>query len=242
MVNDKPMMEVWWGFYKYVYNLFDPNVNYAWLANPNSASAYIISGVTQLPGWARWGSGIWWVSLERVNTLEGSISKKLTQLYEKLIEEKPKKEDKEIDFSPILDKIDSIEIPENKIEEKEAKKALKLIENLDKKLSGYIDKEISEKDELSAITREFTKLEMEHNEKKMKHEEEKRQKELEEKRKEEEDKKKEEESDKEELILIQAEFDKLAEEKKIEKKKEIEMELKEIEKERKELEKELKSL
>jgi len=186
--------------------------------------------LTRLSGW--WGGSI---QLSWVDT-------KLAKIIEELTKEAPETPEKEIDFTPILDKIDSIEIPETKLEEKEAKKALKLIEKLSKDFTSYIDKEMSEKEQLGAITREFTRIEMEHNEKKMKHEEEMRQKEIEDKKREEEEKKMEEENDKKLLEEIKSEFDKLEEEDKAEKKKELEMELKEMEKEMKEKEKELKKL
>ena len=143
---------------------------------------------------------------------------------------------------PVLDKIDtaiqeikSIEIPETIIEEKEVKKAIKLIQNVDKKLTSYIDSEMNEKDEIEAISREFTKLEMEENLKHKLHMEEM-------KKKEEEDKKKEEEENKLLLEEIKKEFDKQDEMEKEEKRKEIEKELEELEKEKKEKEKELNSL
>lgn len=247
VVNNAAMTEVWLGFYKYTFAWYSSSKDYLYSCNPNSANSYIQGWVTDRrldyldanmsdKMWGRWA---WSVNISGAISAVNWLKKDLKEIKD--IIEQPKSE-KEIDFTPILDKIESIEIPENKLEEKEAKKALKLIEKLDKKLTDYIDKEMSEKDELDAITREFTRIEMEHNEKKMKHEEEMRQKELEDKKKEEEDKKREEEQDRLMLEEIKAEFDKMEEEDKIEKKKELEMELKEMEKEMKEKEKELKSL
>lgn len=235
-VNNVAMTEIWLGFYKYVFTGYSNSKDYVYSCNPNSSSTYIQS----------------WVTDRRLDYLDkplsniiGAFNINKSSKYdfgmqdrmnlEKIVQ---KIEQEKIDFTPILDKIDSIEIPEIpeiKLEEKEAKKALKLIENLNEKFTSYVDKEMSEKDELDAITREFTRIEMEHQEKKMKHEEEMRQKEIE-------DKKKEEEMDIALLEEIKSEFAKLEEEDKAEKKKEIEMELKELQKEMKEKEKELKSL
>lgn len=232
-VNDRPMTEVGGGFYKYVYGQFDPNINYAWTADPNSSSAFIISGVTQLPTWSRlWGGGGFTVNYWAINS---HVTKKINELEDVLLEKLQKES---IDFTPILDKIDSIEIPEipeTKLEEKEAKKALKLIEKLDKKLTEYIESEMSDKEELDAISREFTKLEMEERQREM--EEERKRKE-----KEDEERKMEEEMDKKLLEEIQAEFDKMEEEDKMEEKKEIEEEIKEMEKEIEKKKQELKSL
>mgnify|MGYP003606883673 CR=1 FL=1 len=242
-VNNVAMTEIWLGFYKYVFAGYSSSKDYVYSCNPNSLLAYIQSWVTdkRLDNLdksiseitAKWGGSI----------QLGWIDSKLAKVIEKLSEEK-----EIIDFTPILNKIDSIEIPkqkEVKLEEKEAKKALKAIQILDKKqniILEYIDKDKSEKEELGMLSREFTRVEMEHEEKKMKHEEEMRQKEIEDKKREEEEKKMEEENDKKLLEEIKSEFAKLEEEDKVEKKKELEMELKEMEKEMKEKEKELKKL
>lgn len=135
----------------------------------------------------------------------------------------------------INDKIESIEIPEVKLEEVEAKKALKLIQNVDKNLSSYIDSEMSEKEGLGAIAREFTRQEMED-------EMRRKEKEKEHEKMEEEKKKMEEEEDKKLLELIKQEFATQEEQEKEEKRKELEKELEELEQEKKEKEKELNSL
>lgn len=134
-----------------------------------------------------------------------------------------------------IGKIDSIEIPEAKLEEKEAKKAIKLITSVDKKLTSYIASEMSEKDEISGIMQEFTRQEMEQMKAEKLKEDEKKNMELEEQKKEEELMKSIEEE-------VRAEFDKQDEMEKEEKKKELEAEIKEMEREMKEKEKELKSL
>jgi hypothetical protein len=115
MVNDRPMIEVWGWFYKYVYNIFDPNVNYWWTADPNSASAFIISGVTQLPSGARGGSGIGWVSTEQIKSLEKSFETKLAQIWEKINIPSDFSEIKshiEIANKEVIDTIKAVEIPE----------------------------------------------------------------------------------------------------------------------------------
>lgn len=141
-----------------------------------------------------------------------------------------------------IGKIESIEIPEAKLEEKEAKKVLKLVTSVDKKLTSYIDSEMKEKDEINQITAEFTKQEIEdRKQEKLRMEEEQKMKE-EEKRKEEEEQKKEEELMKAIEEEVKDEFEKQDEMEKEEKKKELEAEIKEMEREMKEKEKELKSL
>ena len=54
----------------------------------------------------------------------------------------------------------TLQIPDS-LDEKEAKKALKIVTSIDKKLSSYIDAESKEKDELGALANEFTKMEIE---------------------------------------------------------------------------------
>ena len=159
--------------------------------------------------------------LEKSDTIEGKIDTQNSDISE--------------GFNTLGGKIDSIEIPEFKFEEKVAKDVKKIVSNTDKLLKEYVDERKEEKKELGLIAEEFTRIEMEEAMKE-------KEKELEEKKKEEEDKRMEEEQDKKELELIQAEFDKQDEEEKVEKRKELEKELEEIEKEKKDIEKELNSL
>ena len=49
----------------------------------------------------------------------------------------------------LVNTIEGIEIPEAILEEKEAKKALKIVTGIDKKLTSYIDSEMKEKDKES---------------------------------------------------------------------------------------------
>ena len=240
MKDDVAMTEVGNGEYDYEFTEMIATRAYSYVMNPNSALAYVETwfvdprisnldkSISEIIGWG--GS---WYNASWFTTQVTNLRKEFKEIKDIL--SAPKKEPKEIDFKPIIDKIDSIKIPELKFEEKEAKKAIKLIDSVDKKLSGYIDKEMSEKEELSAITREFTKLEMEEEKK---HKEKK----LEIMKKEEEDRKREEENDEKELELIKDEFERQDEMEKEEKRKELEAELKELEKEMKEKEKELKTL
>lgn len=142
----------------------------------------------------------------------------------------------------VLNKIDAIEIPEVKLEEEVGKKVLKIVTDTSKTLKSYIDSEMKEKEEIGAISRELTKLEMEEQrqmiERKMQEEEDKK-KEAEEKKKEEEEQKAE---DARLAELLNKAFDKLEEEDKKEKKKELEKELEETLQEAEEIEQELKSL
>lgn len=131
----------------------------------------------------------------------------------------------EIAKEEINDKIESIEIPEAILEEKEAKKALKIVTSIDKKLSGYIESEMEKEDDNS---KEFIKQQIDEI--------------MKDKKEKEEAKMKEEEEDKKILEEIKAEFDKQDEEEKAEKKKELEKELEETLKEAEEIKKELKTL
>lgn len=110
-----------------------------------------------------------------------------------------------------------------------------MLTTLDKKVSGYIDSEMSDKEELGAIAREFTRLEMADAMKE-------KEKEIEHKKRKEEEEKMEAEQDEKLLEEIKAEFAKADEKEKEDKRKELEKELEEIEKEKQEIEKELKSI
>lgn len=171
------------------------------------------------------------VNLTGVTTSINNLSKKIDAISEK-----------EIDFTDLYGKIDdaiskieSIEIPEFNYEEKEAKKAVKLLNSVAKELKTYIESQNKKEDEIMAITSELNKLDMEDAM-------EQKQKEMEHKKEMERKQKEEEEENKKVIELLNAEFDKLEEEDRIEKKKELEEELKEKEKEMKEIQKELKSL
>lgn len=166
---------------------------------------------------------------------------------QKILERVISIDEKEIDFTDLykklddaISKIESIEIPD--IEEKEAKKAVKLLDSVSKELKTYIQSQNKKEDEIMAITSELNKLDMEDAM-------EEKKKEMEHKQEMERKKKEEEEENKKIVELLNAEFDKMEEEDRIEKKKELEKELeemdkemKEIEMEKKEIQKELKSL
>lgn len=242
VVNNEPMTEMWGGHYIYVFSWMSIEKEYSYTCNPN-ATAFIESGVTQntLYKWIednRSGWGAW----TTINTsgITGSIAN-MQKAITKQISEIPKTDLSEIKShidvakDDILNKIEDIEIPEAILEEKEAKKAVKLLNTFIPNVTGYIDTEMKEKEKLGAIARELNKLdledEMKMKEEKQKEEEEKKMKELEHKK-----------MLDEQAKMLELEFDKLEEEDKIEKKKELEKELEEIEKEKKEIEKELKSL
>lgn len=59
----------------------------------------------------------------------------------------------------VITTIEAIDIPKSVNEEKEAKKAIKLLTTLDKKVSSYIDSEMSDKEE---ITKAIQKADSEH--------------------------------------------------------------------------------
>lgn len=242
VVNNEPMTEMWGGHYIYVFSWMSIAKEYSYTCNPN-ATAFIESGVTQntLYKWIednRSGWGAW----TTINTsgITGSIAN-MQKAITKQISEIPKTDLSEIKShidvakDDILNKIEDIEIPEAILEEKEAKKAIKLIQNVDKKLTGYIDTEMKEKEQLGAIAREFNRLELEDSIKE-------KEKEMEHKKMMEEKAKMEAEQDQKLLEEIKKEFDLQEEQEKEEKRKELEKELEEIEKEKKEIEKELKSI
>lgn len=183
-----------------------------------------------------WGGGWFSINYGVINThTTNKINEIRKELLDKKIDLSEIKSHIDIAKTDIIDTIESIEQPEYEMEEKEAKKAVKLLTTLDKKVSSYIDSEMKEKEELSMLTRELNKLDIE-DEKNMK----------EEKRKEEEEKKMKEEEHKkmleEQAKMLEIEFDKLDEEEKEEKRKELEKELEEAKKEVTEIEIELKSL
>lgn len=182
-----------------------------------------------------WGGG--WINLSGIT---GSITNLQKNLIKK-IEEIPQLDLSEIKShidiakTEVIDTIESIEQPKYKQEEKEAKKAVKLLTTLDKKVSSYIDSEMKDKEELGEISKQFTKLEMEDAKRE-------KEKEIEHKKRKEEEEKMEEEQDKKLLEEIKLEFEKADEQEKEDKRKELEQELQEIEKEKKEIEQELKTL
>lgn len=245
VVNDEAMTEVWGGHY--IYNFASMNIakDYVYSCDPNSSLSYIQSWVTDkrinnldqnISDIRSWGWFRSTVNLSWVTSSINNLSKKIDELMQK-----------EIDFTDMytklddaISKIDSIEIPD--VEEKEAKKAVELLDSVAEELKTYIQSQSKKEAEIMAITSELNKLDMEdameEKKKQMEHK-----KEMERKMKE------EEEENKKMIELLNAEFDKLEEEDRIEKKKELEKELeemdkemKEIEMEKKEIQKELKSL
>ena len=251
VVNAQAMIELGWGWYIYTFAGYDNTKDYVYDCNPG-ATAYRESGVTDrrldhidknLSDIASSGGGGGFASgaiQTSIGNLGRNIDKKIEDAHtitrEFIVKENNETNSHiELAKTGIIDTIDGIEQAEFKQEEKEAKKVLKLVTTLDKKLSSYIDSEMKEKDEIGALASEFTRMELE--ERKAEAEQAKK-----EKIQEEADKQKEKEQDKKELELIKSEFDKQDEQEKVEKKKEIEEELKEKEKEVAELEKELKKL
>lgn len=240
VVDNQAMIELWGGHYIYTFVWYNPAVDYVYDCNPG-VTAYIESGVTtnteQLISEIRTSGGWFSINYQAINSHTTSKVNELKKEFEKI----PKTDLNEIKShinlakTDIIDTIESIEMPEHNLEEKEAKKALKLLTTLDKKVSSYIDSEMKEKEELSILTRELNKLDIEDE---MKSKEEKRKEEEEKKMKEEEHKKMLEEQAK----MLEIEFDKLDEEEKEEKRKELEKELEEAKKEVTEIEIELKSL
>ena len=247
VVDTEPCVEIMEGWYHYVFSTIADKF-YLYAIYPNDSrlqpeSGFVDKRLNNLDQavsdirWGGWGSSINYGTIQ--NTIYNARDKIIEEMEKKKVQtiEAINDTNSHIDLvkTDISDKIDSIEIPEAILEEKEAKKAIKLIASVDKKISSYIDSEMKEKEEIGAIVNEFTKQEMEDKMKEKKEAGEKKKKELEEK-------KMEEEADKKLLEEIAMEFDKQDEEGKEEKKKELELEIKELEKEMKEKEKELKTL
>lgn len=223
-----------WAF-RHTYAI-DTEIDY--MAYYSCSDSNYVASVDKLFIQARGGNGGGWFSINYgvINThTTNKINEIRKELLDKKIDLSEIKSHIDIAKTDIIDTIESIEQPEYKQEEKEAKKAVKLLTTLDKKVSSYIDSEMKDKEELGAISKEFTKLEMEDTMKE-------KEKEIENKKKMEEEKMREEEEDKKLLEEIKLEFEKLDEQEKEDKRKELEKELKEIEKEKKEIEQELKSL
>lgn len=191
----------------------------------------------------RWGGGasinIQWIQTTISNSRDSIVQefdKKLADAINKIRAEfNDTNSHIDIAKSDVIYTIKAIEIPENTFEEKEAKKLAKTVEKLDKKITTYIESEMSEKEEINAISREFTRIEMEEAKKE-------KEKELEHKKIMEERMKMEEEEDKKIMEAISMEFDKQEKEDMEEKKKELEKELDETLKEAEEIKKELNSL
>lgn len=228
-VNNQVMTEITampWAYY-HPYEI-DSEIDYIGLYDPQNTDYLPSVDKLFIPAtrWGGWGGSINISGIQA--TIRNSGEKVIKELSDKIKESEEyickDMEEKKLDIQPIIDKIESIEIPEFKMEEKEAKKAQKTLEKLDKKISSYIDKEMSEKDELSAITREFTRLEMEDAKKE-------KEKEIEHKKMMEEKMKMEEEEDKKMLEMIKSEFEKQEEDEKEEKRKELEKEIEEKKKE-----------
>ena len=132
--------------------------DYTYQINPNSVLAYITTGVTDKRMnyidtnlsaiGARGGGGFAPVNMTGINT-------KLEQIY-KQFESIPK----EVDLTPIIDKISALEAQDTKSEDKDIKKALKAIALLEKKLESFIESEKNDNKDRDEIAREFAKQEM----------------------------------------------------------------------------------
>lgn len=243
VVNNQPMTELWGGHYIYTFTGYNPAVDYVYDCNP-WATAYIESGVTnnieqlisEIRVWGGWASiNIQWIQTTIRNSRDSLITEMDKRQSEIIKQFNETNSHIEVAKEDVLNKIEDIEIPEAIFEEKEAKKAIKLIQNVDKKLTDYIDTEMKEKEQLGAIAREFNRLELEDSMKE-------KEKEMEYKKMMEEKAKMEAEQDEKLIEEIKKEFDLQEEQDKQEKRKELEKELEEIDKEKQEIEKELKSI
>lgn len=197
------------------------------------------SNISDIRGWGGFSINYGAINshvTKKVNELRNEIVKIPQQIWEWFNET-----NSHIDIAKweITDKIESIEIPEAKLEEKEAKKVLKIVTDTSKTLKSYIDSEMKEKELTNETIDALQRFEMN-----QKMEMEKMN--MEKMKKEEEDKKKEEELAKLAEEWIPEALDKWTKEQeekaKEEKRKEIQMEIEELDKEKKEKEKELNSI
>lgn len=244
VVDNEAMTEIGLGEYDYTFTAMVSTKSYSYVMNPNTTSAYVVSWFVD-PRMANmdWaitdirGGGGFSINLSGVTGSISNLSKQITKQISELpqIDLNEIKSHIDIAKDQVITTIESIEQAEFVQEEKEAKKAVKLLTTLDKKVSSYIDSEMKSKDDTSAIVRELNKLDIE-DEMKMK----------EEKQKEEDEKKMKEEEHKkmlaEQAKMLEIEFDKLDEQEQEDKRKELEKELEEAKKEVTEIEIELKSL
>lgn len=222
-----------WAF-RHTYAI-DTEIDY--MAYYSCSNSNYIASVDKLFIQARsiWGGG--WFNLSGVTGSITNLSKQITKQISELPQLDINEIKSHIDIAKdqVITTIESIEQAEFVQEEKEAKKAIKLLTTLDKKVSSYIDSEMKDKEELGAISKEFTKLEMEDAKRE-------KEKEMEHKKMMEEKEKMEKEEDDKLLSEIKSEFDKQDEQEKEEKRQELERELEEAKKEVTEIEKELKTL
>ena len=247
VVDNEAMTEMGGGHYIYTFSGMSNDKDYIYTCNPNSLLAFVESGVTDkrinnldqnVSDIRSWGG--FSINYQALNNHVTNKTRELRDYIDTKINELP-----QVDLSEIKEAIDNIEIPEVPeftYEEKEAKKAIKMLTTVEKKLSSYIDSEMKEKEEIMAISKELNKLDMEDTMEEKRREIEHKNKMEKEMKEKEIEMKEEEEENKKIAELLNAEFDKLEEEDRIEKKKELESELKEKEMEVKEIQKELKSL
>ena len=202
----------------------DTEIDY--MAYYSCSNSNYIASVDKLFIQARsvWGGG--WFNLSGVTGSITNLSKQITKQISELPQLDINEIKSHIDIAKdqVITTIESIEQAEFVQEEKEAKKAIKLLTTLDKKVSSYIDSEMKDKEELMEDAKREKEKEMEH--KKMMEEKEKMEK----------------EEDDKLLSEIKSEFDKQDEQEKEEKRQELERELEEAKKEVTEIEKELKTL
>lgn len=211
-----------WAF-RHTYAI-DTEIDY--MAYYSCSNSNYIASVDKLFIQARstWGGG--WFNLSGVTGSITNLSKQITKQISELPQLDINEIKSHIDIAKdqVITTIESIEQAEFVQEEKEAKKAIKLLTTLDKKVSSYIDSEMKDKEELMEDAKREKEKEMEH--KKMMEEKEKMEK----------------EEDDKLLSEIKSEFDKQDEQEKEEKRQELERELEEAKKEVTEIEKELKTL
>lgn len=247
VVDAQPCTEIMEGWYHYVFSAIADKF-YLYAIYPNDSRVQPESGfvdkrlnnLDQAVSDIRGGGGGASINISGIQTTirnaRDSIVEEMNKKHSDTIE-KFNDTNSHIDIAKneLSNKIDSIEIPETILEEKEAKKAIKLITSVDKKLTGYIESEMAEKDEIDAITQEFTRQEIEDIKAKKLLEEEK-------KKMEEEEEKKEEELMKQIEEEVKQEFERQEKAEMEEKKKELEKELEETLKEAEEIKKELNSI
>ena len=148
-----------WAF-RHTYAI-DTEIDY--MAYYSCSDSNYVASVDKLFIQARSIGGGRWINLSGVTGSITNLSKQITKQISELPQVDLNEIKSHIDIakSEVINTIESIEQAEYIQEEKEAKKAIKLLTTVDKKVSSYIDSEMKDKEELGAISKELIKLEME---------------------------------------------------------------------------------
>lgn len=126
VVSDVAMTEIWAWWYKYIFDAMNTGKDYVYYIDPNSSLAFMESWVTDKRlnyidrniSDIKWGWGFWvsWADVQRyIKSSQSILIEEINKINEqvKKLEEKELPEQEEIDFTPILDKIDEVKQTKN---------------------------------------------------------------------------------------------------------------------------------